>query len=301
MAEIGLKGMSDLAPSRVLFPRVRWIVTAFFLAQVATVAADTFAPTDAYAMQDPAVVARPYVMSTAKAALAGGTVQVDVYQPRNPAATGVAVLAHGFMRDRSRNRDLAEALVRADIIAVAPDLPQEADASTLGESIATMVRELERGALGLPPTPRAQIVLIGTSAGGLATVIAASRLPGLGGWIGLDPVDQFGAGARAAKQTTAPAVVLLGDASVCNLFGSGKSIAQSASSLVRSERLRGASHCDFEGPTNNFCRTVCGGSSSRMADKVRSETVAAALEMLSGARSGDAEPDSALDSEAGAH
>ena len=80
-------------------------------------------------------------------------------------------------------------------------------------------------------------------------------------------------------------------------------IAQSASFLVRSERLRGASHCDFEGPTNNFCRTVCGGSSSRMADKVRSETVAAALEMLSGARSGEAQPpDGALDAEAtGAH
>jgi len=52
---------------------------------------------------------------------------------------------------------------------------------------------LEAGALGLPPVSRSRVVLIGTSAGGLATVLAAAKLPGLGGWIGLDPVDRTGA------------------------------------------------------------------------------------------------------------
>jgi hypothetical protein len=127
-------------------------------------------------------------------------------------------------------------------------------------------------------------VLIGTSAGGLATVLAAATLPGLAGWVGLDPVDQTTAGADAARQLSAPAIVLLGDASVCNLFGSGKWIAQAAPTLMRSERLRGASHCDFEGPTNNFCRTVCGRSARGMAATVRSEAVSAALEMLDRAR-----------------
>jgi len=146
--------------------------------------------------------------------------------------------------------------------------------------VADLVRDLERGALGLPPTPRSRIVLIGTSAGGLSTLLAASNLPGLAGWIGLDPVDGTGVGLVAAKKVTAPAVVLLADPSVCNLFGSGKAIAQAMPGLVRSERMRGASHCDFEGPTNAFCRTVCGRSPAGAAETVRRETVNAALTML---------------------
>jgi hypothetical protein len=47
---------------------------------------------------------------------------------------------------------------------------------------------------------------------------------------------------------------------------------------------REASHCDFEDPTNNFCRVLCGRSSDEMQQRVRSETVRAALEMLDQAR-----------------
>jgi hypothetical protein len=133
---------------------------------------------------------------------------------------------------------------------------------------------------GLPPTSRARIVLIGTSAGGLATVIAASNLPGIAGWIGLDPVDGTGLGTLAAHKLRVPSLVLLADPSVCNLFGSGRLIANAVPSATRAERMRGASHCDFEGPTNKFCRTVCGKGAPGMADAVRREAVSAALAML---------------------
>jgi pimeloyl-ACP methyl ester carboxylesterase len=167
-------------------------------------------------------------------------------------------------------------------------LPNVVDAQGTGDALAGLVLDLERGALGLPPTPRSRIILIGTSAGGLATVIAASNLPGLAGWIGLDPVDRTGAGTSAARRLASPAVVLLAEPSVCNLFGSGKAIAQAAPSLMRSEHVRGASHCDFEGPTTKFCRTVCGRSAPGMAEVVRREAVEAALEMLHDTPSEDA-------------
>ena len=221
-----------------------------------------------------------YTVVTETIALSGAPAKVDVYRPVALPSSGVAVLAHGFTRDRLRDRDLGQALATAGITAVAPDLPNVVDPFGNGDAVAGLVTHLERGVLGLPPTPRSRIVLIGTSAGGLATVIAASNLPGLGGWIGLDPVDGSGVGIVAARKMTAPAVVLLADPSVCNLFGSGSAIARALPALKRSARLQGASHCDFEGPTNHFCRTVCGRSPAGMDETVRREAISAALDML---------------------
>ena len=222
----------------------------------------------------------PFSVATETAALGGEDVKVDVYRPQDFDSVGVAVLAHGFTRDRMRDRDLAQALAGARIVAVAPDLPSAVNSLGNGDAVERLVADLERGALGLPPTSRARIVLIGTSAGGLATVIAASNLPGLAGWIGLDPVDGTGLGTLAARKLRIPSLVLLADPSVCNLFGSGRLIANAASSHARTERMRGASHCDFEGPTNKFCRSVCGKGAPGMADAVRREAVSAALAML---------------------
>ena len=223
----------------------------------------------------------PFEVTTKTTTFAGMREKVDVYRPVDDAA-GITVLAHGFSRDRTRARDLGRDLAGAGVVAVAPDFPNVVDYGASGEALADLVRDLERGALGLPPTPRSRIVLIGTSAGGVATVIAASQLPGIAGWIGLDPVDRSGIATDAVAKLTAPALILLGEPSVCNLFGSGRSIAQAAPTLVRSERVRGASHCDFEGPTNNFCRTVCGKSTRGMDQRVRGEAVAATLDMLHG-------------------
>jgi len=233
----------------------------------------------------------PFSVVTETTDVAGALVKVDVYRPYETANDGVAVLAHGFSRDRSRDRDLGRDLAHAGITAIAPDLPNVVDYWGSGDAVLDIVRQLESGAFGLPPTPRTRIVLIGTSAGAVGTVIAASKLPGLGGWIGLDPVDRWGIAARAAAKLTTPAVVLLGDSSVCNLFGSGRSIAQAVPTLLRSERIRGASHCDFEGPTDNFCRTVCGKGARGMDETVRQRTVNAAFDVLGGAPSESSMPD----------
>ena len=89
--------------------------------------------------------------------------------------------------------------------------------------------------------------------------------------------------------------MLLAEPSACNLFGSGRSIARAAPGLLRSTALRGASHCDFEGPTNKFCQRVCGGSSSEMQLRAREATVDAVMEMLrsSASRPTDDVPESA--------
>ncbi|MGI8895257.1 MAG: hypothetical protein ACR2HE_06335, partial [Casimicrobiaceae bacterium] len=103
----------------------------------------------------------------------------------------MAIVAHGFTRSRGRHRDLGQALAVAGVTAIIPDLPHM-DQWNNGEAIVELVHKLEAGALGRPPIARSRLVLIGTSAGGLVTVLAAAKLPGLAGWVGLDPVDRTG-------------------------------------------------------------------------------------------------------------
>ena len=212
--------------------------------------------------------------------LSGKTRNVDVYRDANATPAGVAVIAHGFTRSRARHRDLGRALAAAGVVAVIPDLPYIVNLWGNGDAVAELVRKLEEGALGMASVDRAQVVLIGTSAGGLATVLAGAQLPGIAGWIGLDPVDRTGTGAHAATQFTSPAIVLMAEPTGCNLFGSGRRIARSVPGLLRTSIIHGASHCDFESPTNNMCRAMCGPSSSDMEAVVRNETVMSALELL---------------------
>jgi acetyl esterase/lipase len=234
-----------------------------------------------------------FILHSEVVELDGHDVRVDIYQPGAEPSDGVAIVAHGFTRSRDRHRDLGQALAAAGVTAVIPDLPYILNHWGNGAAIEELAHKLEAGALRVPPIEQSRLVLIGTSAGGLATVLAAAKLPDLAGWIGLDPVDRTGSGVQAASRLTAPAVVLLAEPSACNLFGSGRSIARAAPGLLRSSVLRGASHCDFEGPTNKFCQRVCGGSSSDMQLRAREETVDAALEMLraSAARPTDGIPE----------
>ena len=222
-----------------------------------------------------------------------GWTAVDVYEPGIRPAIGVAVIAHGWTRSRERHRDAGRALAEAGVLVIVPDLPNMLDLWGNGSVIVDLVGRLESGALGLARIERSSIVLIGTSAGGLATVWAASKLPGIGGWLGLDPTDRTGTGMYAASKLAAPAIVLLGDMSACNLFGSGSSLARSVPNLVRTTRVDGASHCDFESPTNRVCTMMCGGSSRAGQLATTRETVLAALELLAiahAARPDEAEP-----------
>ena len=153
----------------------------------------------------------PFAVESQATTLAGARVTVDVYRPletlaesadapdAQTAAAPVAIVAHGFSRDRTRGRDLGRELAAAGIVAIVPDLPNLVDYWGNAAAIRDVVAQLERGAFGLPPTWRGQLVLIGTSAGGVATLIAASKLPGIAGWIGLDPVDRSGTAALAAE------------------------------------------------------------------------------------------------------
>jgi dienelactone hydrolase len=220
-----------------------------------------------------------YTLETVEIELAGALRAVDVYRPQ-VTPQGVAIVAHGFTRSRVRHRDLGRALATAGIVAVIPDLPNVVNLWGNGHALAEFVEGLERGAVSSVAVTRQQVVLIGTSAGGLATVLAAAQLPGIAGWIGLDPVDRTGTGAHAAAQLSSPAVVMLAEPSLCNLIESGRAIAEALPRRLRTVEVSGASHCDFEDPTNRLCQAVCGSSSQETRTHIRYEIVTSALELL---------------------
>ena len=148
---------------------------------------------------------------------------------------GVAVVAHGWTCSRSRHSDLGRALAEAGVTAVIPDLPNVMNLWGNGDAIVDLVHRLEGGVLDLPLS-RAPAVLIGTSAGGLPRC-SRRRTPGARRVDRARPrrPHRYRKGCRGAS--AAPAVVLLADASGCNLFGSGRD--------ARACRFRAAcaSHC----------------------------------------------------------
>ena len=223
---------------------------------------------------------------TTTLAIDGQPTTVDVHEPGTNDVVGLAIVAHGWTRSREQHRDIGIALAEAGVVAVIPDLPNVVNLWGNGSAIVDLARQLEAGALGLPPVLPSSLVLIGTSAGGLATVLAATKLPGIAGWIGLDPVDRMGTGIYAASSLEVPAIVLFGDASACNLAGSARTFARSLPRLVRAKKFEGASHCDFEGPTDSFCQRLCGRAKEATTLAIRSETVLATLELLTAAHAG---------------
>jgi pimeloyl-ACP methyl ester carboxylesterase len=186
-------------------------------------------------------------------ALADEATEVDVYLPSVLPPRGLAVIAHGFTRSRGRHGMLAARLAEEGFAVAVPDLPHWVRHEANADAIVALV-EAVRAEQGLDALP---VVLIGTSAGGLAALLATDRVPRLALWIGLDPVDTFGISEGAARSLQAPALVLRAPSGACNVGGSARRIAGWLPQR-RAERIDGASHCDFEDTTNWRCESVCG-------------------------------------------
>jgi pimeloyl-ACP methyl ester carboxylesterase len=185
--------------------------------------------------------------------LADQATEVDVYLPSALPPRGLAVIAHGFTRSRGRHGTLAARLAEEGFAVAVPDLPHWLQHGANADAIVALVKAVEPEH-GLEARP---VVLIGTSAGGLASLLATERVPRLALWIGLDPVDTFGISEDAARNLRAPALVLRAPSGACNVGGSARRIAGWLPNR-RAERVDGASHCDFEDTTNWRCESMCG-------------------------------------------
>lgn len=209
--------------------------------------------------------------------LAERTVQADVYRPAG-SARGAVILSHGFTRSRRTLGDHAAALAGAGFLALTPDLPYTFDfrrnAQALGELVALL---REGGRLG---EPVAGVVLVGFSAGALSSLLAAAT-PGVVGYVGLDPFDRTrvdppsALGLDFARGLQTEAVILRAPPSRCNAEAVAAPWAQALPALRLERVIEGASHCDFESPSDWICRLACGPTDPDRQALVRRELLEA--------------------------
>jgi dienelactone hydrolase len=212
-------------------------------------------------------------VETREFVLADQTTPVDLYAPDAGPVRGLAVIAHGFTRSRARHRVLAGRLANEGFVVAVPNLRNWFSRAADADAIVDLVKMME-GKRGLGSRP---VVLIGTSAGGLATLLAADRVPRLALWVGLDPVDALGTSKSVARRLQAPALVLGAPSGPCNAGGSAKRIAGWLANRRAELRIDGASHCDFEDTTNWRCESVCGRAHPKRQALIVDEAVRAVL------------------------
>lgn len=212
----------------------------------------------------------------------GTSVEVDVYKPIGP-QKGAAILTHGFTRSRTTMGEHAQALAARGVLAITSDMPCTFDFRCNAAAIAGLVNLLRNTDTFGGSSPR--IMLVGFSAGGLSSLLAADT-PGVVGFVGLDPFDRVlsneteRAGIAAARRLTTEALILRAPASSCNAKAVAAPWGPEMKALWRDELIAGASHCDFEAPSDWKCRLACGDTDPARQLQVRQGLLDAAARWL---------------------
>jgi dienelactone hydrolase len=212
----------------------------------------------------------------------GHSVEVDVYKPIGP-QKGAAILTHGFTRSRTTMGEHAQALAARGVLAITPDMPCTFDFRCNASAITEMVSLLRNTTTFGSSNQR--VILVGFSAGGLSSLLAADT-PGVVGFVGLDPFDRIlpneteRAGIAASRKLTTEALLLRAPASRCNANAVAAPWGTELKALWRDELIAGASHCDFEAPTDWKCRLACGDTDPARQLQVRQGLLDAAARWL---------------------
>lgn len=226
--------------------------------------------------------AEPAAVQTLTHALDGHRLTVDLYPPVGP-LRGAAILSHGFTRSRKTLAGHAQALADTGVLALTPDLPCTFDFRCNAQALAALVGALRAGGVFGPPVDR--VMLVGFSAGGLSSLLAAST-PGVVGYVGLDPFDRTmpgepgRLGLTAAARLRTEAWLLRAPPSRCNAEAVAAPWATVLPALWRDELIAGASHCDFESPSDWLCRLACGDTDRARQQQVRQALLDAAARWM---------------------
>ena len=212
----------------------------------------------------------------------GTSIEVDVYKPIGP-QKGAAILTHGFTRSRTTMGEHAQALAARGILAITPDMPCTFDFRSNAAAITELVNRLRNTDTFSSSSQR--IMLVGFSAGGLSSLLAADT-PGVVGFVGLDPFDRVlsneteRAGITASRRLTTEALILRAPTSSCNAKAVAAPWGSEMKTLWRDELIAGASHCDFEAPSDWKCRLACGDTDPVRQLQVRQGLLDAAARWL---------------------
>ena len=236
------------------------------------------APAEPPSLRTPA----PAQVQTQVHELDGHRVTLDVYPAAGP-LRGAAILSHGFTRSRRTLAGHAHALADAGVLTLTPDLPCTFDFRCNARALAALVGSLRGGEAFGAPVER--VMLVGFSAGGLSSLLAA-HTPGVVGYVGLDPFDRTlpdeaeRLGLAAARSLRTEALLLRAPPSRCNAEAVAAPWVGALPALWRDELIAGASHCDFESPTDWMCRLACGNTDPARQQQVRQGLLEAAARWM---------------------
>jgi len=205
---------------------------------------------------------------TLRVQLAASAASVDVYWPETTEPAPLVIIAHGFSRNRRNMSGWGRHLAGEGFVAVVPDLPARSDHARNGRFITDLKEYFCTSEPWKKRIDPARAGLMGFSAGGLSTLLSAADSPGVAIWIGLDPVDRNGMGAKASTGVQCRTVVLTAEPSSCNAQGSARGIIEA---LPRAEHfsIPGAVHVDAEWPTSWAAELVCGRSTEEKRTEFR--------------------------------
>jgi acetyl esterase/lipase len=198
---------------------------------------------------------------------------VTWYVPDSPDVPGplpVLVWAHGFLRGPAQHAGAAARAASWGFLVAVPELRSSAfDPSVNAANGPWIAGTLLPEARRLAGSDSVPVGLVGHSAGGFATLVAASLVQ-VDAWVGLDAVDDFdGTGATLDESVMAPALLIRAPRASCN--ADGNSGTWRTGGVRWTVTVEDSNHCDFESDTDSTCELFCGGA----ADPLRQELVQA--------------------------
>jgi dienelactone hydrolase len=198
-----------------------------------------------------------------QARLPSGDVRFDLYLPASTNPAPLVVVAHGFLRTRTNMAGWGEKLAQEGFVAAVPTLPTWSDHPRNGRAVGELIDWLCTNPPHAARINSRQVGLMGFSAGGLSTLLAAADQPTVRIWVGLDPVDRDGAGVAAIARLKAQAFILRAEPSSWNAQGNSRDIEKALGDRCRSVLIAGAIHINAEWPTDALAELVCGQSDDR--------------------------------------
>jgi dienelactone hydrolase len=236
----------------------RWLISVAVVLALAAMAA---AGTLYYLLHVPTLpLPLGVTKHTTKLTLTGKLVKVDVYLPLMSGPAPVVVIAHGFTRNRKTMAGWGSMLAAQGFLAVVPDLPTWADHARNGRALAELLTEVQAGKIIPRPMAGGRTALVGFSAGGLSTLLAAAGKTNVSCWVGLDPVAVGPSATEAAESLNIPCFVLRAEPAPWNANG----VAQRTLALLPGPAfslvVNNACHVDAENPTSCAAEWACGKS-----------------------------------------
>jgi pimeloyl-ACP methyl ester carboxylesterase len=195
---------------------------------------------------------------TEKLVLQGKEKPVDIYLPQNVERAPVVIVSHGFTRHRRVMAGWGILLAQHGMIAVVPTLPFFADQTGNSQAIDELIALVHEPGRIIKPSPNGDVALMGHSAGGFDTVLAASRGKSVRCWVGLDPVDFGEHGLNAIQSIPSPGLMLLAEPGAWNRHSNALPWLQKPAAPLTALRIHHSTHCDPENPSSPLADLLCG-------------------------------------------